>query len=70
VRRQLDLAPRPLRALREQDPRERDEVAALAVEQEKLEAWILEEVDRGVPLPGLYPPNAEAKARYEASRRG
>jgi hypothetical protein len=26
------------------------------------------EVERGVPLPGLYPPNAETKARYEATR--
>ena len=26
------------------------------------------EVERGVPLPGLYPPNAETKARYEAGR--
>jgi regulator of RNase E activity RraA len=35
-------------------------------EQERLEAWILEEVGKGVPLPGLYPPNAETRARYEA----
>jgi hypothetical protein len=35
------------------------------VEQERLETWIMGEVDRGVPLPGLYPPNAETKARYE-----
>ncbi len=40
-----------------------------AVEQERLEAWIMTEVDRGVPLPGLYPPNAETKARYEATRK-
>ena len=25
----------------------------------------MDEVDRGVPLPGLYPMNAETKARYE-----
>ena len=37
-------------------------------EQERLEAWIMEEVERGVPLLGLYPPNAEARARYEASK--
>lgn len=36
-------------------------------EQEQLEGWIMSEVDRGVPLPGLYPPNAEAKARYAAA---
>jgi len=46
-----------------------NDVAAASVEQELLEAWIMHEVERGVPLPGLYPPNAEAKARYEASRK-
>lgn len=45
-----------------------DEVIPLAVEQERLEAWIMSEVERGVPLPGLYPPNAEAKARYDAEK--
>ncbi len=43
-----------------------DYVLEHAPEQERLEAWIMSEVDRGVPLPGLYPPNAEAKARYAA----
>lgn len=38
-----------------------------AVEQERLEEWILNEVANNVPLPGLYPPNAETKARYEQS---
>jgi regulator of RNase E activity RraA len=46
-----------------------DEVVATAPEQERLEAWIMREVDRGVPLPGLYPPNEESKARYEASKK-
>ena len=46
-----------------------DEVLAAAPEQERLEAWIMKEVERGVALPGLYPPNAEARARYEASKR-
>lgn len=45
------------------------EVAALAAEQEKLESWIMDEVGRGVPLPGLYPPNAETKARYESETK-
>ena len=45
-----------------------DEVIASAAEQEKLEAWIMGEVARGVALPGLYPPNAETKARYDADR--
>jgi regulator of RNase E activity RraA len=42
------------------------EVIAEAVEQERMEAWILAEVAAGVPLPGLYPPNEETKARYAA----
>lgn len=45
-----------------------DDVVRGALEQERLEAWIMKEVDRGVPLPGLYPPNAETRARYEAWR--
>jgi regulator of RNase E activity RraA len=43
-----------------------EEVTALAVEQERLEGWIMTEIERGVPLPGLYPANAETKARYDA----
>jgi regulator of RNase E activity RraA len=43
-----------------------DEVIAESVEQERFEGWIMDEVNRGVPLPGLYPPNDEAKARYAA----
>mgnify|MGYP001563239799 FL=1 len=39
-------------------------VAQEGQEQERLEGWIMSEVERGVPLPGLYPPNDEAKARY------
>jgi regulator of RNase E activity RraA len=45
-----------------------DSVVEAAVEQETLEAWIVDEVRAGVPLPGLYPANAETKARYEAIR--
>ena len=33
--------------------------------QEKLEAWIMGEVESGEALPGLYPPSAETRARYE-----
>lgn len=46
-----------------------DEVKAEAVEQERMEAWIMGEIGRGVPLPGLYPMNAETRARYEASKK-
>jgi regulator of RNase E activity RraA len=43
-----------------------DEVTEESVEQERLEGWIVTEVERGEPLPGLYPANAETKARYDA----
>jgi regulator of RNase E activity RraA len=46
-----------------------DEIVATAPEQERLEGWIMGEVERGAALPGLYPPNAENKARYEAAVR-
>ncbi|WP_420393854.1 ribonuclease activity regulator RraA [Acuticoccus sp.] len=46
------------------------EVLAEAPEQERMEAWIMEEVGRGVPLPGLYPMNEETRARYEAHKSG
>jgi regulator of RNase E activity RraA len=46
-----------------------DEVVAAAPEQERMEEWIMGEVDKGANLPGLYPMNAETKARYEASKR-
>lgn len=45
-----------------------DAVLEEAPEQERMEAWIMEEVDKGGALPGLYPMNAETKARYEASK--
>jgi regulator of RNase E activity RraA len=45
------------------------EVAKAAVEQEHLEAWIMREVEKGIPLPGLYPPNAETRARYESETK-
>jgi regulator of RNase E activity RraA len=46
-----------------------EEVVALAVEQERLESWIMEEIKRGAALPGLYPANAENLARYDAAKR-
>jgi regulator of RNase E activity RraA len=46
-----------------------DEVIPAAVEQERLEGWIMTQVDAGLPLPGLYPPNEDNKARYEAWAR-
>lgn len=46
-----------------------DEVVAEAPLQEEMEGWIMEEVARGVPLPGLYPMNAETRARFDARRK-
>jgi regulator of RNase E activity RraA len=43
-------------------------VLAEAREQERLEAWIMGEVEKGAALPGLYPPSAETRARYEAEK--
>ncbi len=44
------------------------DVVAEAIEQERLESWIMEQVQAGAALPGLYPPDAANRARYEASR--
>jgi regulator of RNase E activity RraA len=43
-----------------------DQVIEASVEQERLEGWIVGEVERGAALPGLYPPNEDNKARYQA----
>jgi regulator of RNase E activity RraA len=47
-----------------------EEVTAEAIEQERLEGWIVEEVERGEKLPGLYPMNEATKARYAAWKEG
>ncbi|MEZ5764700.1 MAG: ribonuclease activity regulator RraA [Xanthobacteraceae bacterium] len=44
-----------------------DHVLTAGPAQEAQEAWIVNEVNNGAALPGLYPMNAETKARYEAS---
>jgi regulator of RNase E activity RraA len=46
-----------------------DQVVAASLEQERLEGWIMREVEAGAALPGLYPPNAENRARYEAAMK-
>jgi regulator of RNase E activity RraA len=43
-----------------------DDLIAAAAEQERLEEWIMTQVAQGAALPGLYPPNQENLARYEA----
>ncbi len=44
-------------------------VVGEAVEQERLEGWIMQEVQAGAKLPGLYPPDEANRARYEAWKR-
>jgi regulator of RNase E activity RraA len=39
-------------------------VAHEGAEHELYESWVFTEVEKGVKLPGLYPPNDETKARY------
>jgi regulator of RNase E activity RraA len=46
-----------------------EEVAAMALEQQHMEEWILSEVMNGAALPGLYPMSAETRARYESAKR-
>ena len=46
-----------------------DQVLVAALEQERLEGWIMREVEAGAALPGLYPPDAQNRARYEAAMR-
>jgi len=46
-----------------------DAVAARGIEQDELEAFLLERVRGGAPLPGTYPPNEATLAEYEAWRR-
>lgn len=45
-------------------------VVEAAPEQERLEGWLMEEVKAGKALPGLYPPDAATKARYETWKAG
>jgi regulator of RNase E activity RraA len=42
------------------------EVAEDAVVQERMEAWVADRVAEGHPVDGLFPMNAEWKAKYEA----
>ncbi|PWB60270.1 MAG: ribonuclease activity regulator RraA [Bradyrhizobiaceae bacterium] len=46
-----------------------DFVLAEGPEHERYESWVVSEVERGVKLPGLYPANEDAKARYEAWKK-
>ena len=46
-----------------------DEIAADAVEQEKMEVFLLEKVQQGAKLAGTYPPNAQTKAAFQEWRK-
>lgn len=46
-----------------------DAVAADGLEQELLEAFVLDKIRKGAPLPGTYPPGAATRAEFEAWRR-
>jgi regulator of RNase E activity RraA len=46
-----------------------DYVASEGAEHELYEGWVVSEVENGVKLPGLYPPNDDAKARYATWRK-
>ena len=46
-----------------------DEVLEASVEQENLEEWIMDEVQNGASLPGLYPPNELNLQRYKDSKK-
>src|ERR1043165_1615895 len=45
------------------------EVTELAAEQEIQEGWIMAEIQKGLPIRALYPPDDETKARYAAWRK-
>src|ERR1700722_6361953 len=44
-------------------------VAQEGAEHELYESWVFNQVENGLKLPGLYPPNEDAKARYAAWRK-
>ncbi len=46
-----------------------DEVLKEAPEQERMEAWIVNEVENDEKLPGLYPMNEETRKRYDAFKK-
>jgi hypothetical protein len=44
-----------------------DQVVVASVEQQRLEDWIMNEVENGAALPGLYSPDEANRARDEAA---
>ena len=47
-----------------------DEVAPEAASQTEFEDWVEAKVKEGRSIFGLYPPNAETKAEFEAWKKG
>ncbi|MCI9888398.1 fumarylacetoacetate hydrolase family protein [Micrococcales bacterium 31B] len=47
-----------------------EEVVNAALAQEEEDAWVAEQVEAGHPVDGLFPMNAEWRARYEAAKAG
>ena len=43
-----------------------EQVSAAAIEQDRLEAWIMQQVEQGAALPGLYPPDEANRERFKA----
>jgi regulator of RNase E activity RraA len=46
-----------------------EEVARDALEQDLIEAWIRQRIEAGESIVGVYPPNEDTRARYEAWRQ-
>jgi len=46
-----------------------DEVARTGAELDELEAFVLERIKAGAPVPGTYPPDENTRAQYEAWRK-
>lgn len=46
-----------------------EEISRDAIEQEKMEAFVLERVEGGARLAGTYPPNAETRAAFDVWRQ-
>jgi regulator of RNase E activity RraA len=46
-----------------------DYVASEGAEHELMETWLVQQVENGEKLPGLYPPNEDNKKRYEAWKK-
>ena len=42
------------------------EIAATGPAQDHMEGWVNRELSAGKPIKGLYPPDAKARAAYEA----